>query len=77
VSRPVKAIRQRLICILRCDPGPERSATALASFMGETPATVSSELAKMYKAGLVARELKRGPWPLRISWRYSLPETAT
>jgi DNA-binding transcriptional ArsR family regulator len=45
--------------------------------MGETPATVSSELAKMYKAGLVARELKRGPWPLRISWRYSLPETAT
>lgn len=68
-----KQIRTRLLSILNAKHAlRERppSATELAHIMKEKPATVSSELCKMFYKGIVWRGIRTGPGKLRTSWRY-------
>lgn len=72
----VKRIRERALAVIRNmaalgDPPP--SAIQVAHIMKESGATVSSELCRMARAGLVKRAMVTGPLPLRVSWRYTSP----
>ena len=65
-------VRSRIAYLVSETPG--QSACQMTKTMNEKKATISSELCKMATAGLLRREIKRGPAPLRVSWRYYLPK---